>query len=293
MKRRIEPGGRHLYTEFSYLMLQSLRLPDALRPLRLHPADGRQRPVGQHHRRHAISIRKLRGARAHGLVMPLVTTVVGREVRQDRGRRRLARPAADLALPLLPVLAQHRRPRRREVPQVLHLPRPRRDRGPRGRRGVGAGAPRRAARAGARGDAHHPRAGGGGPRRARVGAAVRRAHQRAGRGRHHRGVRRCAIDRDGGRAVRGAGHERSRTCMVATTLASSKGEAMRLVTRRRRVREQPARHRRTGPADGGRGHRGADVRAAQGLAPVSPGAPRVGRAGSEVVVSRCGPICGA
>ena len=39
-------------------------------------------------------IRKLRGAEAYGLVLPLVTTADGHEVRQDRGRHGLARPAA-------------------------------------------------------------------------------------------------------------------------------------------------------------------------------------------------------
>ena len=39
------------YTEFSYLLLQGLDYLELYRRLRLHAADRRQRPVGQHHRR--------------------------------------------------------------------------------------------------------------------------------------------------------------------------------------------------------------------------------------------------
>ena len=45
----------------------------------------------------------------------------GDEVRQERGRRLgLARPGADDAVRVLPVLAQRRRPRRRHVPALVH-----------------------------------------------------------------------------------------------------------------------------------------------------------------------------
>ena len=44
----------------------------------------------------------------------------------------LARSGADVAVRVLPVLAEHRRPRRRDVPAVVHAVRPRRDRGARG-----------------------------------------------------------------------------------------------------------------------------------------------------------------
>ena len=58
---------------------------------------------------------------------------VGREVRQERGRRLgLARPGADVAVRVLPVLAQHRRPRRRDVPALVHRAVARGDRGARG-----------------------------------------------------------------------------------------------------------------------------------------------------------------
>ena len=46
---------------------------------------------------------------------------VGHEVRQERGRRLgLARSRADVAVRVLPVLAEHRRPRRRHVPALVH-----------------------------------------------------------------------------------------------------------------------------------------------------------------------------
>ena len=46
---------------------------------------------------------------------------VGREVRQERGRRvGLARPGPDVAVRVLPVLAEHGRPRRRHVPALVH-----------------------------------------------------------------------------------------------------------------------------------------------------------------------------
>ena len=46
---------------------------------------------------------------------------VGDQVRQERGRRvGLARPGADVAVRVLPVLAEHRRPRRRDVPALVH-----------------------------------------------------------------------------------------------------------------------------------------------------------------------------
>ena len=73
---------------------------------------------------------------------------------------------------------------------------------------------------------------------------------RARRRRRARGVRRRAVDRGGG----GAFAERGLAIadvLVATRLASSKGEAMRLVQGRRRLREQPPRDGRAGPLHAG------------------------------------------
>ena len=52
VNRRLESADGISYTEFSYLLLQARDFPRAVRSLRLHAADGRQRSVGQHHRRH-------------------------------------------------------------------------------------------------------------------------------------------------------------------------------------------------------------------------------------------------
>ena len=52
VKRRIEGEEGISYTEFSYSLLQAYDFLVLLRALRLHPADGRQRSVGQHHGGH-------------------------------------------------------------------------------------------------------------------------------------------------------------------------------------------------------------------------------------------------
>ena len=58
--------------------------------------------------------------------LPAAPLAVRREVRQERGRRiDLARPGADVAVPLLPVLGRHGRPRRRRLPALVHPLRPR------------------------------------------------------------------------------------------------------------------------------------------------------------------------
>ena len=51
VKRRIESEDGITYTEFSYLAAAGVRLSRAVRSIQLHAADGRQRSVGQHHRR--------------------------------------------------------------------------------------------------------------------------------------------------------------------------------------------------------------------------------------------------
>ena len=53
------------------------RLPGPARALRLHAADGRQRTSGATSRPAAISSARWRGGKAHGLVLPLVTTSAG------------------------------------------------------------------------------------------------------------------------------------------------------------------------------------------------------------------------
>ena len=50
VKRRLGGDEGISFTEFSYLLLQSYDYLVLHRAVRLHPADGRLRPVGQHHR---------------------------------------------------------------------------------------------------------------------------------------------------------------------------------------------------------------------------------------------------
>ena len=84
-------------------------LPRAVPAVRLHPAVRGQRPVGQPHRR--ARPHPPGRARARARVRHAVAHQGRRhQVRQDRGRRPLARSRADLAVRLLPVLAQQRRP---------------------------------------------------------------------------------------------------------------------------------------------------------------------------------------
>ena len=71
---------------------------------------------------------------AHGLAYKLLLSPSGTEVRQERDRRfGLAGPDADVALRVLPVLAEHRRPRRRDLPALVHRAPARGDRGARRR----------------------------------------------------------------------------------------------------------------------------------------------------------------
>ena len=90
--------------------------------------DGRRRPVGQHHggSRADPPDQCAEGSSedqepAHGLAYKLLLSPSGTEVRQERdGRLGLARSRPDVALCLLPVLAQHRRSRRRDLPALVH-----------------------------------------------------------------------------------------------------------------------------------------------------------------------------
>ena len=77
VNRRLESEEGISYTEFSYLLLQAYDFLAAVRSLRLHAADGRQRSVGQHHRRHRSDPQGARRPKAHGLVWPLLTTASG------------------------------------------------------------------------------------------------------------------------------------------------------------------------------------------------------------------------
>ena len=65
--------------------------------------------------RASISCAGLEGKTVYGLTTPLLTDSDGEEVRQEREGRRLPRPEADVAVRLLPVLAEHRGRQRRAV----------------------------------------------------------------------------------------------------------------------------------------------------------------------------------
>ena len=107
VSRRLESEEGISYTEFSYLLLQAYDF------LQLFDRYGCTLQMGGSDQWGNITagidlIRKLRAGKAHGLVWPLMTDVDRREVRQDRGGRRVARCGAHVAVPLLPVLAEHR-----------------------------------------------------------------------------------------------------------------------------------------------------------------------------------------
>ena len=111
VNRRLESEDGISFTEFSYLVLQAHDF------LQLFDRYGCTLQMGGSDQWGNITagidlIRKLRAKKAHGLVWPLMKTAAGDQVRQDRSRHDLARRGADLAVQVLPVLAEHRRPRR-------------------------------------------------------------------------------------------------------------------------------------------------------------------------------------
>ncbi len=72
--------------------------------------------------------RRMMNAQLFALTAPLITTVVGRQDGQDRGRRRVAQPRHGQPLRVLAVLAQYRGRRRRALSQAVHHAAARRDR---------------------------------------------------------------------------------------------------------------------------------------------------------------------
>ncbi len=154
------------------------RLRPPVSDVRGRDADGRRRPVGEHHRGAGAHPPDVGGGWRRGVArsrhrLSAAPVTLGRQVRQERGGRfRLAGCEADVAVRVLPVLAEHRRPRRRDVPAVVH--------GVLARAGRGAGRGGREPARGPRGPTgararHHlarPRRDGGGPRGARVGGGL-------------------------------------------------------------------------------------------------------------------------
>ena len=121
VNRRLESEDGISYTEFSYLLLQAYDF------LQLLDRDGCTLQMGGSDQWGNITagidlIRKLRGAKAHGLVLPLVTTAPESSSERPKPGAVWLDPDAHVAVPLLPVLAEHRRSRRGRVPEVLHVP---------------------------------------------------------------------------------------------------------------------------------------------------------------------------
>ena len=131
VSRRLESEEGISFTEFSYLLLQAYDF------LQVFDRYGCTLQMGGSDQWGNITagvdlIRKLRAKKAHGLVVPLVMTASGVEVRKDRGGHDLARSRAHVAIQVLSVLAEHGRPRRRDVSEVLHVSRSAGSRGARG-----------------------------------------------------------------------------------------------------------------------------------------------------------------
>ena len=107
VKRRVEGSEGISYTEFSYPLLQAYDFLVLHDRSYVHAAGRRQRSVGKHHGRHGSDPARAgwQGARPG---IAAADDRRGNEVRQDRGGQRLARPRADVALRVLPVLAQRR-----------------------------------------------------------------------------------------------------------------------------------------------------------------------------------------
>ena len=195
----------------------------------VHAAVRRQRPVGEHHRRRRADPTRRRrpGARARD---PAGHEGGRHEVRQDRGRRAVARPGDALAVRLLPVLAQRRGREGRRAAARVHLPdhaeieeleaqtaeKPFLRAGP-----AGAGRAGHDASCTARGDrADRGRLGGALRRRRPAGARRRHAGGRPARGRGGRGEARRRVPDD----RRPAGHRgpgREPWCRAAASCSRS------------------------------------------------------------------------
>ena len=111
VNRRLESEDGISYTEFSYLLLQARDF------LELFDRYGCTLQMGGSDQWGNITagielIRKVRAAKAHGLVDAAGDDRVGREVREDRSGHHLARSAAHVAVRVPSVLAEHRRSRR-------------------------------------------------------------------------------------------------------------------------------------------------------------------------------------
>ena len=159
---RLQSDAGISYTEFSYQVLQAI---DYLELYRRHGCTLQTGGSDQWGNLTAglDLIHRVEGVSAHALATPLVTKADGTKFGKTEARHGLARPRDDVAVRLLPVLGERRRPRRRQLPQILQHGLPR---GDRGACRSGRAAPVRArGAAGARRGADHPRARAEGVRR--------------------------------------------------------------------------------------------------------------------------------
>ena len=126
------------YTEFSYVLLQSMDYLELFRRYGCRLQTGGSDQFGN-----IVAgvdlVRRVEGASVHALTTPLMTKADGTKFGKTEGGAVWLDPGAHQPVRLLPVLAQHRRPRRRGQPAHVLLPHPGGDRGPRcgGRRAPG------------------------------------------------------------------------------------------------------------------------------------------------------------
>ena len=123
VRRRLEEEeGGISFTEFSYALMQSYDF------LVLNERYGCTVQMGGSDQWGNITagidlIRRVRGERVFGVVFPLLTTSSGTKFGKTEDRGGVAGSGADFALPVLPILAQHRRQGCHFLPEALHPPR--------------------------------------------------------------------------------------------------------------------------------------------------------------------------
>ena len=121
VKLRLEREQPLTFLEFNYMILQSYDFVELQQALRLHAADGRLGPVGQHRAGGGARAAPARGAAVRS-DLAADHDRLRRQDGQDGQRRRLAEPGAPVAVRLLAILAQYRGRRRRAVPAHVHRP---------------------------------------------------------------------------------------------------------------------------------------------------------------------------